>query len=194
MDHSRRALQLSEHADQAPSCLRVGLDMRCAAPIGSGLWLGLAGVPRGLPGFGQESVLEGGAFGGGVTADDIGRPGRDGMERDVQLVRDLVAAAPGFEDLFDAHVFNEDGVLPHVFFWDVVQETVASFLGSAETDWRVTLRFLEEQLRLDVPEVTQVITTSFLFHLRWPDQPGHSLVDHLGPAMSARFAAIRPSG
>ncbi|MEU7968927.1 hypothetical protein AB0D09_36660 [Streptomyces sp. NPDC049097] len=54
------------------------------------------------------------------------------MERDVQLVRDLVAASPGFEGLFDAHVFNEDGVLPHVFFWDVVQETVASFLGEGE--------------------------------------------------------------
>jgi hypothetical protein len=34
------------------------------------------------------------------------------VERDVQLVRNLVAAAPGFEDLFEAHVFNEDGVLP----------------------------------------------------------------------------------
>ncbi|MFF0766120.1 hypothetical protein ACFYWH_39930 [Streptomyces sp. NPDC003737] len=109
-------------------------------------------------------------------------------------MRDLVAAAPGFEDLFDAHVFNEDGVLPHVFFWDVVQETVASFLGGDETDWRVTLRFLEEQLQLDVPEVTQVVTSSFLFNLPWPDQPGYGLVDHLGPAMGARFAAIRPSG
>ncbi|MGM9383121.1 hypothetical protein [Streptomyces antibioticus] len=85
------------------------------------------------------------------------------MERDVQLVRDLVAASPGFADLFDAHVFNEHGVLSHVFFWDVVQETVASFLRGDETDWRVTLRFLEGQLRLDVPEVTQVIVTSFLF-------------------------------
>ncbi|MEU2601432.1 hypothetical protein ABZ669_30635 [Streptomyces hirsutus] len=116
------------------------------------------------------------------------------MERDVQLVRDLVAAVPGFEDLFDAHVFNEDGVLPHVFFRDVVQETVASFLGRGETDWRVTLRFLEDQLRLDLPQVTEVVVTSFLFSLPWPEQPGYGLVGHLGSAMSARFAAIRPSG
>ncbi|MFF2217604.1 hypothetical protein [Streptomyces antibioticus] len=116
------------------------------------------------------------------------------MERDVQLVRDLVAASPGFADLLDAHVFNEHGVLSHVFFWDVAKETVASFLGGDETNWRVTLRFLEEQLRLDVPEVTQVIVTSFLFNLPWPDQPGYGLVNHLGPIMSARFTAIRPSG
>ncbi|QES50330.1 hypothetical protein DEJ50_23420 [Streptomyces venezuelae] len=30
------------------------------------------------------------------------------MERDIQLVRDLVAASPGFEGLFDAHVVNEE--------------------------------------------------------------------------------------
>ncbi|MEU2297877.1 hypothetical protein ACK389_00375 [Streptomyces antibioticus] len=116
------------------------------------------------------------------------------MERDVQLVRDFVTAVPCFEDLFDAHVFNEGTVLPHVFFWDVVQETVASFVGGDDTNWRVTLRFLEEQLRLDVHEVTGVIVTSFLLDLPWPDQPEYGLVDHLGPAMSARFTAIRPSG
>ncbi|WP_343241999.1 hypothetical protein [Streptomyces sp. SID13666] len=101
---------------------------------------------------------------------------------------------PGFEDLFEAHLYNLEGVLPHLFFWEVVQETVASFLGGDETDWRVTLRFLEEQHRLDVLEVVQVITTSFLYSLPWPDQPGYGLVDHLGPTMSVRFAAIRPSG
>ncbi|MFG3149138.1 IS5 family transposase [Streptomyces sp. NPDC048243] len=62
----------------------------------------------------------------------------------------MVKVAPGFKDLFEAHVFNQDGVLPHVFFWNVVQETVESFLGGDATDWQVTLRFLEEQLRLDV--------------------------------------------
>ncbi|MFF1510051.1 hypothetical protein [Streptomyces sp. NPDC058326] len=116
------------------------------------------------------------------------------MERDVLLVRDLGTAVPGFEELLDAHVFNEDRVLSHVFFCDVVQETVASFLEGNETDWHVTLRFLEEQLRLDVPDVTTVVVTSFLFKLPWPEQPGYGLVDHLGPAMSGRFAAIRASG
>ncbi len=118
------------------------------------------------------------------------------MKRDVQLVYDLVAAVPGFEELFECHVFNQDGVLPYVFFMlDVVPETVASFLGEeADADWRATLRFLEEQFRLDVPEVTSAIVTAFLLHLPGPHQPGYGLVDHLGPALSARFALIRPSG
>ena len=58
----------------------------------------------------------------------------------------------------------------------------------------MTLWFLEDQLRLDVPGVTEVIGTSFLFSLPWPDQPGYGLVDQPGPAMSARFDLVRPSG
>lgn len=130
----------------------------------------------------------------GSSADNLSCVQGGGVERDVQLVKDLVAEVPGYEDLYDAHVFNEGGVLSHLFFWEVVQETVSSFLGSDhETDWRGTLRFLEEQLRLDVSEVNQVIA-SFLFYLPWPHQPGYGLVDHLGPSMRAKFAAIRPSG
>lgn len=116
------------------------------------------------------------------------------MDQDIRLVQDFVAGVPGFEDLYDAHVFNEDGVLPIVFFWDVVRETVASFLGGdTGSDWCATLRFLEDQLQRDVPEVTRTIG-SFLYHLPWPDQPGYGLVDHLGPAMGAKFAGMRPSG
>ncbi|MFD3453684.1 hypothetical protein ACFWVC_16065 [Streptomyces sp. NPDC058691] len=116
------------------------------------------------------------------------------MDQDVQFVRDFVAGVPGFEDLYDAHVFNEDGTLPIVFFWGVVQETVPSFLGGdTESDWRATLRFLENRLQRDVPEVTRTIAL-FLYYLPWPDQPGCGLVDHLGPTMSAKFAVMRPSG
>jgi hypothetical protein len=37
--------------------------------------------------------------------------------------------------------------------------TVASFLGAGDTDWKVTLGFLEKQLGRDVPEVTEVVVT-----------------------------------
>lgn len=61
---------------------------------------------------------------------------RGNVERDVQLVGDLVAGVPGYEDLYDAHVFNEGSVMSHLFFWEVVQETVSSFLGrDHKTDW-----------------------------------------------------------
>ncbi|WLQ50653.1 hypothetical protein P8A21_25645 [Streptomyces poriferorum] len=115
---------------------------------------------------------------------------------DVQLVKDLVAQIPAFEDLYETHVFNQDGVLPHVFFWDVTQETVQSYLGldADAPDWRRTLRFLEEQSARDVPGIDEVVVTSFLEYLPFPGKPGHEIVGELGPVMAAKFAKVRPAG
>ncbi|MEU9951493.1 hypothetical protein [Streptomyces sp. NPDC047939] len=115
---------------------------------------------------------------------------------DVQLVKDLVAEIPAFEDLYETHVFNQDGVLPHVFFWDVTQETVQSYLGldADAPDWRRTLRFLEEQSARDVPGIDEVVVTSFLEYLPFPGKPGHEIVSELGPVMAAKFAKVRPAG
>ncbi|MFJ9827620.1 hypothetical protein ACIRSU_25150 [Streptomyces sp. NPDC101160] len=114
----------------------------------------------------------------------------------VQLVSDLVARVPGFRDAYDAHVFSQGCVQPHVFFWDVVQDTVRSFLqGDAGTvDWRGTLDFLEEQSRRGVVGVDEVIVTSFLGDLPHPHEPGHAIVTQFGPVMAARFQRLRPGG
>ncbi|QNP65049.1 hypothetical protein [Streptomyces genisteinicus] len=115
---------------------------------------------------------------------------------DVQLVRDLVAQVPGFEEMYESHMFDQDGVLPHVFFWDVVQETVRSYLGQdpEAPDWRRTLDFLDERLALGVKEADAVIVTSFLNDLPFPGEPGHDIVRSLGPHLAAAFARIRPAG
>ena len=115
---------------------------------------------------------------------------------DVRLVKDLVAEIAAFEDLYETHVFNQDGVLPHVFFWDVTQETVRSYLGLAADapDWRRTLRFLEGQSARNVPEIDEVVMTSFLEYLPFPGKPGHEIVGELGPVLAAKFAKVRPAG
>ncbi|MFF9911955.1 hypothetical protein [Streptomyces sp. NPDC013457] len=114
----------------------------------------------------------------------------------VRLVSDLVARIPEFRGTYDDHVFSQGGVLPHVFFWDVVQNTVRSFLGEdpAAADWRRTLDFLEEQSARGEMGVDEVIVTSFLNDLPYPHEPGYAIVRELGPVMAARFGRIRPSG
>ncbi|WP_137993622.1 hypothetical protein [Streptomyces vilmorinianum] len=114
----------------------------------------------------------------------------------VQLVSDLVTRIPEFQDALEAHVFNQGGVLPHVFFWDVVQDTVRSFLGEdpAAAHWRRTLDFLEEQSCRGVLGIDEVIVTSFLNDLPYPHEPGHAIVQQLGPVMAAKFGRIRPGG
>ncbi|SMF06098.1 hypothetical protein [Streptomyces sp. Amel2xC10] len=118
------------------------------------------------------------------------------MSSDVQLVEDLVARFPALEEPYHIHVFNEDGLLPHVFFWDVVQEVVNSFVGNdpAGVDWRAVLSFLEEWLRRDIRQANEVICTSFLWYLPHPGDPGHELVALLGPATARKFREIRPLG
>lgn len=119
------------------------------------------------------------------------------MTRDVQLVKDLISRVPELEDLYATHVFNEGGtVLPHVFFWDVMQATIESFLGtnSELSDWRGILQFLEERIQLGVPEVNEVIVTSFLNYLPFPGKPGHEIIKHLGPSLAETFYKTRPAG
>ncbi|MFB7029040.1 MULTISPECIES: hypothetical protein [unclassified Streptomyces] len=114
----------------------------------------------------------------------------------VQLVSDLVTRIPEFREAYEIHVLHQGGVLPHVFFWDVVQDTVRSFLGEdpAAPDWRRTLAFLEEESCRGVLGIDEVIVTSFLGDLPSPHEPGHALVHRLGPVMAARFARMRPLG
>ncbi|MFF4171269.1 hypothetical protein [Streptomyces sp. NPDC001744] len=113
-----------------------------------------------------------------------------------QLVSDLVTRIPGFRGAYETHVLRQGGVLPHVFFWDVVQDTVRSFLGEdpAAPDWRRTLVFLEEEVRRGDHGVDEVIVTSFLGDLPSPHEPGHAIVHRLGPVMAAKFARVRPLG
>ncbi|MFI8424116.1 hypothetical protein [Streptomyces sp. NPDC085479] len=113
----------------------------------------------------------------------------------MQLVHDLVVHVPGFRGAYDSHVFRQGGVLPHVFFWDVVQGTVHSYLAEgAEPDWRRTLDFLEERCGRGDTGVDEVIVTSFLGDLPSPQEPGHGIVGHLGPVLAARFGRMRPQG
>lgn len=122
------------------------------------------------------------------TADEAAAAG-------VRLVEDLVAQVPGFEDAYECHVFNEHGVLAHLFFWEVVQDTVRSYLAQNAPHaphWRRVLAFLEEETRRRVPGAIEVIVTSFLYDLPYEGEPGYGIEKHLGPAMKERYVQLRP--
>lgn len=115
----------------------------------------------------------------------------------MNLVEDLVARFPVLEDSYASHVFDNTGeALPHVYFYEVSQEVVRSFVSRDPDalDWRSVLAFLEEQLCRGILEVTEVICTSFLWYLPNPGDPGFEISAHLGPAMTRRFHEIRPGG
>ena len=118
------------------------------------------------------------------------------MDSGVQLVVDVVDEFPPLEDAYESHVFNESGVLPHVFFWDVTNEVVDSFLvGEAHAlNWGSLLDFLELKFRNGDPGVRSVIATSFLGYLPYPGAPGCEIVNYVGSSMALKFREIRPQG
>jgi hypothetical protein len=73
----------------------------------------------------------------------------------VQLVEDLAGRFPELQDAYESHVFNEGGVLPHVYFWDVTQEVIRAFIsgGCEALDWKGVLDFLEERMETGDQEV-----------------------------------------
>ena len=108
-----------------------------------------------------------------------------------QFSRDL----PGFDGLYSAHLENEGGSFPHLFFAiDVVHATVGSFLNvpGEDSDWRLTLSYLEDKFGQHIIEVEKVIVTPFLYQLPYEGQPGADIVYSLGPQMKARLAELRP--
>jgi hypothetical protein len=120
-------------------------------------------------------------------------------EAEVEFVDDLVSAFPELQDDYATHVYNNDGVLAHLFFWDVTQRVVGSFRNQSDDalDWRAVLsflegRFLEEQSTEKESVVDSLVTTAFLWNLPFPGSPGHGIARHLGPTLARRFHAIRP--
>jgi hypothetical protein len=108
-----------------------------------------------------------------------------------RFVHDL----PGFEGAYLAHLENEEGSFPHLFFAiDVVPATVNSFLNvpGEDSDWRLTLSYLEDKFAQHILEVEKVIVTSFLYQLPYEGEPGADIVYSLGPQMKVRLAELRP--
>ncbi|MFF2061439.1 hypothetical protein ACFVWZ_06490 [Streptomyces sp. NPDC058200] len=127
--------------------------------------------------------------------------GAEMEDKEVAFVDDLVSAFPELQDDYETHVYNNDGVLAHLFLWDVTQRVVESFRNQDDDapDWRAVLsfledRFLEEQTAGKDSVVDSLITTAFLWNLPFPGSPGHEISSHLGPTLTRRFQEMRSLG
>jgi hypothetical protein len=117
---------------------------------------------------------------------------------DVDFLRSLVGRFPQLEEDYECHVENNDGPLPHVFFWDVTQAVMHAYNGTradyAGLDWRGLIGFMEVMYPTAPTEVKTLIVTSFLFNLPWPSESGYTIVTELGPVLAEEFRQVRPAG
>lgn len=117
---------------------------------------------------------------------------------DVDFLHDLVERFSQLSGDYEAHVENNGGPQPHVFFWDVTMAVMHACNGTdayyADLDWRGLIQYLEEIFPMAPLEVKKVIVTSFLYNLPWPAQPGYAFVTELGPVLAEEFRQVRPAG
>ena len=120
------------------------------------------------------------------------------LSADVEFLDELTKRFPQLAEDYEIHVENNGIPLPLVFFDDVTLAVVAAYEGTdldyAESDWRGFLDFLDSAYPTAQLDVKEVIVTSFLLQLPWPEQPGYGIVDHLGPVLTQKFREVRPGG
>jgi hypothetical protein len=119
------------------------------------------------------------------------------VSSDAVLVRDLVARFPPLEPAFRDHLRDNFGdVLPHVFFWDVTQQVIASYVAAdpAPIDWRAVLAFLADRYTTGDARVHGLIEVSFLESLPVPGHEGAGIVAELPPVLRPAFGRVRPGG
>lgn len=104
----------------------------------------------------------------------------------------LVAAVPDFDYVYSNNIEAYDVFSPGLFFWEVVQVTVRSYLGDRdEPDWRSTLDFLEAAVRSGSPDERKAVAFHFLWNLPDPGEPGHELFGELGPELTRLLDRLR---
>jgi hypothetical protein len=116
------------------------------------------------------------------------------VDSDQQLVERLIGRFPELQEIYDIHVDNNGGLLPYVFFWDVLQEVVQCYLGreSDLRDWCSLLEFLEEEYGRGELPAQELIVTAFLDSLPYPGEPAHGIADRLGPRLAEKYRQLRP--
>ena len=125
------------------------------------------------------------------------------MSEDTDFLRRLVERFPELGKEYTAHVANNGGALPHVFFERVTRAAVAAYCCDVEggrageyarLDWRGLVGFFEETYPAAPLPVKELIVTSFLMDLPGAREPGYGLVGRLGPVLAWKYVQVRPGG
>ena len=111
---------------------------------------------------------------------------------EVSFIGALVYEHAWFGELLEKHLDFYDGLLPHLLLADVERWAESAFAhGSERSLKRLTriLQFLERGMA-EGPEVSELVSVSFLEHLPRPGEAGAQLRELVGPACRAELEII----
>ena len=114
-------------------------------------------------------------------------------EKTFEFTRRPVEAFPALEEDYEDHVANNGETLPHLFAsMELMDAVVGAYLGREEyreLDWAAVLAYLDKQLAEEEDlQVRGMILASFVEDLPSRGEPGHGIVDHLGPHLAQASA------
>jgi hypothetical protein len=96
----------------------------------------------------------------------------------IAFVGHLVWRFPELSEVFAEHVYDEEGVLPHVFMADV-ERFAEALLVSAPDRLASLLLTLEEGYASGDPAVTNLVDVSFVESLPYPGEANSTIRDLL---------------
>jgi hypothetical protein len=101
----------------------------------------------------------------------------------------LRAVLPGFARVYDEHVADNDGVLPHVLLGDLVRFLTNEIgeHGANSTAAKNAMSLLERGMNSQDPRVQELVAVSFLENLD-PEDPRFPAIRALfGPKLEAQY-------
>jgi hypothetical protein len=107
------------------------------------------------------------------------------------FVLGLVQRVSGLKPLYDEHIRDNDGLLPHVFMGEITRFAIAESGNSESRDAIATLlQSLENGLRTGSDEVTELIVVSFVENLMGEEIALKSLKPLMGPLLKGEVEHI----
>lgn len=114
-----------------------------------------------------------------------------------ELIEALAERVPALKEIYDEHLEFYEELLPSVYFGELVPWIVGEYVASTKdparpASWREVLAILEREYHSGL-EVENLIDTSFLETLPYPEEEGYGLVEELGPTLSHALLTDVPS-
>jgi len=117
-------------------------------------------------------------------------------DQTISFAKQIASCSPSLELLLKEHVKDNDEVLPHVFFGDIVRHVVSLILTarkdgpSSSSELTNILDSLEKAYSLGNGEIQELVSVSFLENLPRPGEEGAEIRGIVGPHLKKQLRLI----
>lgn len=100
-----------------------------------------------------------------------------------RFVLKLVETAPELKRLYNEHIADNEGLLPHVFMGNVARYAVGAYGEVGVSELKELLDCMEWGLSQDSAETRELVRASFVENLIGEEKAMESLTQFMGPAL-----------